>query len=110
MATAEEIPVWDFGFVQVQMIGYQGQVIAAILAGFVLVYLEKFFKKICPEVVSMIVVPFCSLVPAVIVAHTVVGPIGWKIGDAIASVVYMGLPPMSNGCLPRYSALSTRPS
>lgn len=91
VATAEEIPVWDFGFVQVQMIGYQGQVIAAMLAGFVLVYLEKFFKKHCPEVVSMIVVPFCSLVPAVIIAHTIVGPIGWKIGDAIASAVYMGL-------------------
>ena len=91
-ATAvEDIPEWDFGFVQIQMIGYQGQVIAAMLAGFVLVYLEKFFKKICPEVVSMIVVPFCSLVPAVLVAHTIVGPIGWQIGDAIASVVYAGL-------------------
>ena len=87
----EDIPVWDFGFVQIQMIGYQGQVIAAMLAGFVLVYLEKFLKKICPEVVSMIVVPFCSLVPAVLVAHTIVGPVGWQIGDAIASVVYAGL-------------------
>ena len=89
-ATAD-IPVWDFGFARVEMIGYQGQVIAAMMAGFVLVYLEKFFKKHCPEVISMIVVPFCSLVPAVIIAHTVVGPIGWKIGDTIANVVYNGL-------------------
>ena len=86
-----EIPVWDFGFFKVQMIGYQGQVIAAMMAGFILVYLEKFFKKICPEVISMIVVPFCSLVPAVIIAHTIVGPIGWKIGNAIGDVVYSGL-------------------
>ena len=91
VATATEIPVWDFGFAQVQMIGYQGQVIAAMMAGFVLVYLEKGLKKICPEVISMIVVPFFSLVPAVIIAHTIVGPIGWAIGDAIASVVYAGL-------------------
>ena len=88
---ASEIPVWDFGFAQVQMIGYQGQVVAAIMAGFVLVYLEKFFKKICPEVVSMVVVPFCALVPAVLIAHMVVGPIGWKIGDFIANIVNMGL-------------------
>lgn len=88
---ADEIPVWDFGFFQVEMIGYQGQVIAAMMAGFVLVYLEKFFKKICPEVISMIVVPFCSLVPAVIIAHTIVGPIGWTIGNAIGDVVYAGL-------------------
>ena len=88
---AGEIPVWDFGFAQVEMIGYQGQVIAAMMAGFVLVYLEKFFKKICPEVISMILVPFCSLVPAVIIAHRIVGPIGWAIGDAIGNVVYAGL-------------------
>lgn len=88
---ADQIPVWDFGFAKVQMIGYQGQVIAAIMAGFVLVYLEKFFRKICPQVISMIVVPFCSLLPAVIIAHTIVGPIGWTIGNFIADVVYGGL-------------------
>lgn len=88
---ASEIPVWDFGFTTVQMIGYQGQVIAAMMAGFVLVYLEKFLKKHCPEVISMIVVPFCALVPSVIIAHTIVGPIGWKIGDVIGNAVYAGL-------------------
>lgn len=89
--SAEEIPVWNFGFAKVQMIGYQGQVIAAMMAGFILVYLEKFFRKYSPAVISMIVVPFCSLIPAVILAHTVVGPIGWKIGNGIAEVVYTGL-------------------
>lgn len=89
-ATAD-IPVWDFGFTQIQMIGYQGQVIAAMMAGFVLVYLEKFFRKHCPAVISMIIVPFCSLIPAVMIAHTLVGPIGWTIGNAIADVVYNGL-------------------
>lgn len=88
---AADIPVWDFGFAQVQMIGYQGQVIAALLAAFVLVGLEKFFTKVTPEVVSMIVVPFCSLVPAVIIAHTLVGPIGWTVGNAIAEAVNWGL-------------------
>lgn len=91
VAEAESIPVWDFGFAQVEMIGYQAQVIPAILAAFVLVYLERFFKKITPEYISMIVVPFFSLVLSVLIAHTVVGPIGWKIGDAIANVVYIGL-------------------
>ena len=88
---ADQIPKWDFGFAQVDMIGYQGQVIAAMMAGFVLVYLERFFRKICPAVISMIVVPVCSLVPAVFIAHMVVGPIGWTIGNAIGDLVYAGL-------------------
>ena len=58
---AADIPKWDFGFARVNMIGYQAQVIPAILAAFTLVYLEKFLRKITPQVVSVIVVPFGSL-------------------------------------------------
>lgn len=84
-------PVWDFGFVQIEMVGYQAQVIPAILAAFILVYLEKFWRRITPDYISMIVVPLGSLIPAVILAHTVVGPIGWSIGTFIANGVYAGL-------------------
>ena len=91
VAGATEIPVWNFGFAQVEMIGYQAQVIPAMLAGFTLVYLEKFFRKVTPAVISMIVVPFCSLVLAVMAAHFVLGPIGWVIGDFISSFVYAGI-------------------
>ncbi|MGL4372148.1 MAG: PTS trehalose transporter subunit IIBC, partial [Turicibacter sp.] len=86
-----EIPFWDFGFAQVDMIGYQAQVIPAMLAGFVLVYLEKFFRKISPASISMIIVPFFALVPTVIISHVVLGPIGWTIGSWISTVVYSGL-------------------
>lgn len=65
--------------------------IPAIMAAFVLVYLERFFRKISPQVISSVVVPFCSLVLAVMAAHFIVGPIGWKIGSAISSVVYAGI-------------------
>ncbi len=82
---------WNFGFIKVNMIGYQAQVIPAMLAAFTLVYLERFFKKIVPQVVSMILVPFCSLLLAVMAAHFVLGPIGWKIGSFISAAVYAGI-------------------
>lgn len=88
---AADIQKWDFGFAQVNMIGYQAQVIPAMLAGFTLAYLERLFKKIIPDVVQMIFVPFFALLISIIVAHTILGPIGWKIGSAISSVVYSGL-------------------
>ena len=92
-ATAEDIAAhtYDFGFYSFLGTGYQGQVIASLMAAFVLVWLEKFFTRVTPEVVRMIVVPFMSLVPAVFIAHLVVGPIGWAIGNAIADVVNWGL-------------------
>ena len=88
---AADIPVWDFGFAQIQMIGYQAQVIPAMLAGFLLAYLEIFWRKRVPDGISMIFVPFLSLVPAILAAHVILGPIGWKIGSAISAVVNGGL-------------------
>ncbi|MCR4567823.1 MAG: PTS system trehalose-specific EIIBC component [Pseudobutyrivibrio sp.] len=90
-AAATDIPKWDFGFIQINMIGYQAQVIPAILAGFCLVFLERFFTKICPKVISMIVVPFCSLLLAVMASHFILGPIGWKVGSWISAGVHAGL-------------------
>lgn len=83
--------VWDFGFFTVNRVGYQAQVIPALLAGLSLSYLEIFWRKHIPEVVSMIFVPFLSLIPALILAHTVLGPIGWTIGQGLSTVVLTGL-------------------
>ena len=87
----DQIPVWDFGSFKLARQGYQSQVLPAILAALTLVYLEKFFRSIVPPVISMIVVPFCSLVLAVIAAHAILGPIGWAIGTKISSIVYSGI-------------------
>ncbi|WP_066304970.1 PTS system trehalose-specific EIIBC component [Bacillus sp. FJAT-29814] len=91
VAGAKEIPVWDFGFAQIEMIGYQAQVIPAIFAGLLLAFLENKLRKIVPNAISMIVVPFFALIPTVLIAHTILGPIGWTIGSWISDVVYSSL-------------------
>ncbi|MDR2601742.1 MAG: PTS system trehalose-specific EIIBC component [Spirochaetaceae bacterium] len=88
---AEQIPVWDFGFAKIRMIGYQAQVIPAILAGLTLAYLERFFRRIIPQAISMIFVPLFSLVPAALFAHACLGPFGWWVGSGISTVIYSGL-------------------
>ncbi|MCK4029988.1 PTS system trehalose-specific EIIBC component [Streptococcus iners] len=82
---------WNFGFFSIARIGYQAQVIPALLAGLALSYLEIFWRKVVPEVVSMIFVPFLSLLPALILAHTVLGPLGWTIGQWMSTIVLAGL-------------------
>jgi PTS system trehalose-specific IIC component len=92
--TAAEIAVdwsWNFGAFSLERIGYQAQVIPAMAAAFLLAYLELFWRKRIPEAVSMIFVPFLSLIPAIIAAHAFIGPIGWQIGQGISWVVNTGL-------------------
>ena len=85
---AGDIPHFILGF---EKVGYQGQVIPALLAGLTLSYLEIFWCKYIPEVISMIFVPLLSLVPAVILSYAVLGPIGWWLGGLISAVVLAGL-------------------
>ena len=85
---AGNVPHFILGF---EKVGYQGQVIPALLAGLTLSYLEIFWRKYIPEVISMIFVPLLSLVPAVILSYAVLGPIGWWLGGLISGVVLAGL-------------------
>ena len=85
---AGDIPHFILGF---EKVGYQGQVIPALLAGLTLSYLEIFWRKYIPEVISMIFVPLLSLVPAVILSYAILGPIGWWLGGLISGVVLAGL-------------------
>ena len=85
---AGDVPHFILGF---EKVGYQGQVIPALLAGLTLSYLEIFWRKYIPEVISMIFVPLLSLLPAVILSYAVLGPIGWWLGGLISGVVLAGL-------------------
>lgn len=88
---AGDVNQWNFGFFQLDMIGYQAQVIPAMMAGFLLVYLEKWLRKFIPEAISMIFVPLFALIPTVFVAHAVIGPIGWQLGIWLSQGVQWGL-------------------
>ena len=85
------ITVTDISFSNFEFINYQGQVIPAILSGFILVYLERFWRKISPESISIIIVPLLSLVPAVLIIHTLIGPVGYIIGDWLSHMIWQCL-------------------
>lgn len=78
--------VWDFGFFVMEKVGYQAQVIPAILAGVVLAMIETNLKRIIPAYLYLVVVPFISLLVAVILAHSIIGPIGREIGNGVGYV------------------------
>ncbi|WP_208560529.1 PTS system trehalose-specific EIIBC component [Marinilactibacillus kalidii] len=88
---AGDIGQWDFGFFQLDKIGYQAQVIPAMMAGFLLAYLEKWLRKVIPEAISMIFVPLFALIPTIFIAHAVIGPIGWTLGTWLSTAVNWGL-------------------
>lgn len=79
--------VWNFGLSSIEKVGYQAQVIPALLAGLTLEFIETRLKRIVLDYLYLVVVPVCSLILAVFLAHTVIGPFGRMIGDGVAFAV-----------------------
>ncbi|MDG6895288.1 PTS trehalose transporter subunit IIBC [Volucribacter amazonae] len=86
----DKVSSWDFGYFKVYNYSYQGQVVAAMLAGFVLVSLERFFRSITPTLIAMIVVPVASLIPAILIAQAIAGPVGLAVGNWLADIILAG--------------------
>ncbi|MEZ8825784.1 PTS trehalose transporter subunit IIBC, partial [Vibrio amylolyticus] len=81
----KEVPeVWDFGLFVIEKVGYQAQVIPAMLAGVALAFIETNLKRIVPSYLYLVVVPFVSIIVSVILAHALIGPFGRVLGDGVA--------------------------
>ncbi|WP_329346742.1 PTS trehalose transporter subunit IIBC [Vibrio natriegens] len=81
----KQVPeVWDFGWFVIEKVGYQAQVIPAMLAGIALAYIEKYLKRITPSYLYLVVVPFVSIIISVILAHSIIGPFGRMLGNGVA--------------------------
>ncbi|MFQ7388975.1 MAG: PTS transporter subunit EIIC [Escherichia sp.] len=81
-AAAESMGLWH---VQHRQSGLSAQVIPALLAGLALGVIETRLKRIVPDYLYLVVVPVCSLILAVFLAHALIGPFGVRmIGDGVA--------------------------
>ncbi|WP_338558220.1 PTS trehalose transporter subunit IIBC [Erwinia sp. E_sp_B01_3] len=78
---------WNFGWFAIEKVGYQAQVIPSILAGMALGWIETQLKKWIPAYLYLVIVPLASLLLAVFLAHTLIGPFGRMIGDGVAWAV-----------------------
>ncbi len=87
LAGEQTVSYWHIFGMDVAKIGYQAQVIPALLAGLALGFIETRLKRIVPDYLYLVVVPVCSLILAVFLAHAFIGPFGRMIGDGVAFAV-----------------------
>lgn len=71
-----------FGF-NVELVGFQGGIIIALMMGFIVAKLDVFFDKKIPDVVKLLVSPLCTVFISTILLFTIVGPVGRVLSNAI---------------------------
>lgn len=74
--------------IQIAAANYQQSVLPIILSVPVLYFIEKFFKKVMPDVLSTVFTPFCTMIVTIPIAFIVLAPIGNEIGTLIANALF----------------------
>lgn len=67
--------------------GYGGTIFPVIMIVFVMSYVERFWKKVSPNVLRTILVPFGTIIVMLPIALCVLGPLGQFIGGFICQIV-----------------------
>lgn len=78
-----------FGF-NVELVGFQGGIIVALLIGIVIAKLDQFFEKKVPEMIRLLVSPLLTTLISSFLLFLLIGPIGRGLASGItAGLVWM---------------------
>lgn len=61
---------------KIELVGFQGGIIIALMMGFVVAKLDVFFNKKIPDVVKLLFAPMLTVLVSTVLLFTVVGPVG----------------------------------
>lgn len=84
--TVEVQTLHIFG-IGVDLIGFQGGIIVALLIGVVTAKLDIFFEKKIPEVIRLLVSPLLTTIVSAFLLFMVIGPVGRGLASGITSVL-----------------------
>ena len=87
--TAEITTLHIFGL-PVELVGFQGGIIVALLIGIVTAKLDLFFEKKVPEVIRLLVSPLLTTLVSAFLLFMIIGPVGRGLASGItAALVWM---------------------
>ncbi len=79
------VPMWNLFGLQIEKIGYQGQVLPVLISAFVLAKIELFLNKRIPDSVKLLVVAPVALLVTGFLAFIVIGPVTFALGNMLTA-------------------------
>lgn len=83
-ASAEVINIFGLN---VQLVGFQGGIIVALMMGFIVAKLDIFFIKRIPDMIKLFLAPFLTVIISSFLLFTVIGPVGRGLSDGVTSAL-----------------------
>ena len=74
----------------VELVGFQGGIIIALMIGFTVAWLDKFFNRTLPDIIKFVLSPMLTILLSSLLLFTLIGPVGRLLGEAITgSLLWM---------------------
>ncbi|UOY91736.1 PTS transporter subunit EIIC [Ectobacillus sp. JY-23] len=70
---------------KVELVGFQGGIIIALMMGVVVAKLDQFFNRKVPDMIKLFIAPLATVVISGLLLFTIVGPFGRFLADTITS-------------------------
>ena len=80
---AEDIPTWNLFGLEIEKIGYQGQVLPVLVSAYILAKIETFLNKRIPDSIQMLIVAPVALLVTGFLAFTLIGPVTFWIANLL---------------------------
>lgn len=84
---AGEVPVWNLFGLEIEKIGYQGQVLPILVASYLLAVIEKFLTKRVPDGIQLLIVPPVTLLVTGFASFILIGPVTFFLGNLLTDGV-----------------------
>ncbi|MGD6871805.1 PTS system trehalose-specific EIIBC component [Sutcliffiella horikoshii] len=79
------VETWKFFGLEIEKVGYQGQVLPVLVAAFVLAKVEQFLSKRVSDAFHMLIVPPITLLLTGFVTFVAIGPVTFAIGNFLTN-------------------------
>ena len=82
--------ILDLFGLKIQMVGFQGGIIVALMMGYIVATLDKFFEKKIPSVIKLLISPMLTVFISTFLLFIIVGPVGRELSNYITGgLVYI---------------------
>lgn len=75
---------------KIELVGFQGGIIIALMMGYVVAKLDIYFNKKVPDVVKLLVAPLLTVFISTVLLFTIVGPVGRILSNGITNGLVWG--------------------
>lgn len=71
------------------LVSYASSTLPAFLSVWIMSYVERFFKRYCPDGLKMVIVPLGTILVMLPITLCVIGPFGTWVGNALAELIVL---------------------